>query len=105
MFQISTGEKMIDISDRIAEATKLYISEKSYFNGMEDNAPFMTFDEGQVAHAIGDAILDFLESLDAETLLAGRGDMSWNMSKKLAKVEPFEAAQLIEVDFSEKLAA
>ena len=99
MFQISTGDRLVNLSNNIEQAAKMFVAEKSYFGGMEDDAPFMTFDESKIAHAIGDAMLNFLESLDIESLASMGSDRSLNyhLNKQLDRVEPVAMGEVIEL--------
>ena len=99
MFQVSTGDRLITLSNKIEQAAKLFISEKTYVDGMGDDALFMTFDESRIAHAIGTGLLNFLESLDAESLASMGSDrnLNYHLNKELDRVEPIAMGEVIEL--------
>jgi len=94
MFQISTGEKSIDLNDAIAEAAELYCnrakSEGDYYR------------EDQVAHQIGEFLLDLMDDFinaGLEDLVDHRGGGSWDLRGKLFKsLDKLESASLTLVE-------
>jgi hypothetical protein len=99
MFQVCTGDRLITLNNNIEQAAKLFVAEKSYFDGNSDDSLFMTFDESKIAHAISDALLNFLESLDVESLASMGSDrnLNWHLSKSLNKVEPIAMGEVVEL--------
>ena len=104
MFQVSTVEKMIDINTQISEAAEIWVAEHSFING--NTGRFETFDTSKVAYAIRDAMLDVLSQPDAFDLFFGdRSPFSDAINKALKKIDSFETGEVIEIDFSESVAA
>lgn len=85
MFQVSTGEKMIDLNDAIASATSQFLASGREYGDL--------YDADRVSHAIGDGILDFLEALGEEDLLENRA-LSYYLNKRLTKIEPVDSEVL-----------
>ena len=98
-FQISTGDRLITLTKNIEQAAKVFIADKTYCDGMGDDARFMTFDESRIAHAIGTGLLNFLESLDAESLASMGSDrnLNYHLNKELDRVEPIAMGEVIEL--------
>ena len=102
MFNVSTGEKSIDLSDAIAEAAELYC------NTAKSEGDF--YNQDRVAHQIGEFLLDLMDDFinaGLEDLIAHKGGGKWDLRdklfKSLDKLEPMSLA-LVE-EYQDQIAA
>lgn len=102
MFQISTGEKSIDLNDTIADAAELYC------NRAKVEGDF--YSQDRVAHAIGEFLLDLIDDFvnaGLEDLIDHRGGGKWDLREKLFKslnkLEPMSLAVVEE--YQDQIAA
>lgn len=102
MFNVSNGEKSIDLNDAIAEAAELYCkrqkSEGDFYN------------QDRVAYQIGEFLLDLMDDFinaGLEDLIDHRGGGSWDLREKLFKslnkLEPMSLAVVEE--YQDRIAA
>jgi hypothetical protein len=102
MFRVSTGEKVIDLDDAIANAAEVFC------NASKKDGDF--YSEDRVAHQIGEFLLDLMDDfIDAglEDLINHVGGGQWDLREKLfkslSKLEPMSLAVVEE--YQDQIAA
>lgn len=102
MFNVSTGEKSIDLNDTIADAAELYC------NRRKEEGDF--YNQDRVAHQISEFLLNLMDDFTnagLEDLIDHRGGGKWDLREKLFKslnkLEPMSLAVVEE--YQDRIAA
>lgn len=102
MFNVSTGEKSIDLNDAIAEAAEIYC------NRAKSEGDF--YSQDRVAYQIGEFLLDLMDDFinaGLEDLIDHRGGGQWDLREKLFKslnkLEPMSLA--LTEEYQDRIAA